>query len=359
MMTSGTRSKDRVSSRVSPKSFASGVARSRSGSWGTRTRALVSDTVDGSGGVPLSNTPLDSAPLKYEIVQGALVRWSHENPEGPHPPTAVLIHGILGSRRNLLSFAKRLAQKFPSWQFVLVDLRCHGQTANMDEPPTGEHSVTSAAQDVLSTLNKLKLYPNTLLGHSFGGKVAMSMVHQFGKRLPRPVQGGVLDTVPGDVWATSGDHPRDTINYCQTIPIPIASRKHLVDSLTGAGFTIEGAQWMTTNLTAVEATKYPDAAKGSLQWTFDLTGIVEMYKSYEKTDLWPMLETPPIGLEVDFVRAERSAFVWDEKDVVRMTETGARVHFLPDASHWVHIDNPEGLLEILAPSFGVVEDRRK
>ena len=154
VMTSGTRSKDRVSSRVSPKSFASGVARSRSGSWGTRTRALVSDTVDGSGGVPLSNTPLDSAPLKYEIVQGALVRWSHENPEGPHPPTAVLIHGILGSRRNLLSFAKRLAQKFPSWQFVLVDLRCHGQTANMDEPPTGEHSVTSAAQDVLSTLNK-------------------------------------------------------------------------------------------------------------------------------------------------------------------------------------------------------------
>jgi pimeloyl-ACP methyl ester carboxylesterase len=38
-----------------------------------------------------------------------------------------------------------------------------------------------------------------------------------------------------------------------------------------------------------------------------------------------------------------------------MTDTGARVHFLRDASHWVHIDNPEGLLEILAPSFGAMD----
>jgi pimeloyl-ACP methyl ester carboxylesterase len=264
----------------------------------------------------------------------------------------VLIHGILGSRRNLLSFAKRLAQAFPSWQFVLVDLRCHGQTANMPSPPQGEHSVTSAARDVLGTLNALKIYPHTLIGHSFGGKVAMSMVHQFGKRLPRPVQVWVLDTVPGDVWCEAGDHPRDTIAHCRALAMPVPTRKYLVDSLTSAGFTAEGAQWMTTNLTPVSVRDFPDAPNGSLTWTFDLNGIVDMYRSYEATDLWPMLRNPPVGAEVDFVRAERSAFAWDEADVKRMTETGARVHFLPNASHWVHIDNPEGLLEILAPSFG-------
>ena len=58
-------------------------------------------------------------------------------PLRPAPPTAVLIHGILGSRRNLLSFANRLARAFPSWQFVLVDLRCHGQTASMPDPRPG------------------------------------------------------------------------------------------------------------------------------------------------------------------------------------------------------------------------------
>ncbi len=37
----------------------------------------------------------------YEIVQGALVRWSVQaaGKEIP-PPTAVLIHGILGAGRN-------------------------------------------------------------------------------------------------------------------------------------------------------------------------------------------------------------------------------------------------------------------
>jgi pimeloyl-ACP methyl ester carboxylesterase len=128
--------------------------------------------------------------------------------------------------------------------------------------------------------------------------------------------------------------------------------------IAGAGFTLEGAQWMTTNLQPVCTKKYPNAKPSSLQWTFHLPGIVEMYKSYELTDLWPMLETQPIGLRVDFVRAERSAFVWDDADISRMQANGARVHFLENSSHWVHIDNPEGLLEILAPSFGVVRDRR-
>ena len=295
---------------------------------------------------PASTNPFDTAPLKFEIVQGALVKYSVEEPNGRHPPTAVLIHGILGSRRNLLSFAKRLAQRFPSWQFLLVDLRCHGQTANMPTPPAGANDVTNAAKDVLATLQHLKIYPHSLIGHSFGGKVAMSMVHQFGKQLPRPVQVWVLDTVPGDVWCEAGDHPRDTIAYARTIPMPIANRKALVDSLTGAGFTLEGAQWMTTNLTPA-----PGATAGELTWVFDIEGIVAMYQSYEATDLWPMLETQPIGLSVDFVRAERSAFVWADEDVGRIGAYGGRVHYLANSSHWVHIDNPDGLLEILAPSF--------
>ena len=68
-----------------------------------------------------------------------------------------------------------------------------------------------------------------------------------------------------------------------------------------------------------------------------------------------MLETKPRGLEIDFVRAERSAFVWTEEDIARIGSHGGRVHYLHDSSHWVHIDNPEGLLEILAPSFGALD----
>ena len=82
------------------------------------------------------------------------------------------------------------SQGFPSWQVLLVDIRCHGESAKLPTPP-GRHGVETAAQDILRLLSQLKLFPEVLIGHSFGGKVVMSMGEQFGgsgKRLPRPVQ---------------------------------------------------------------------------------------------------------------------------------------------------------------------------
>ena len=71
-----------------------------------------------------------------------------------------------------------------------MDVRCHGESASLPTPP-GPHGVESSAQDILKLLSQLKLFPEVLIGHSFGGKVVMSMGEQFGasgKRLPRPVQ---------------------------------------------------------------------------------------------------------------------------------------------------------------------------
>ena len=91
-------------------------------------------------------------------------------------------------------------QAFPSWQVLLVDLRCHGESAAHElqqhapttwPHPQRQHGVESAAADVLGLLSKLKLFPEILIGHSFGGKVVMSMADQFGRigpRMPRPVQ---------------------------------------------------------------------------------------------------------------------------------------------------------------------------
>nr|CAD1818242.1 unnamed protein product [Ananas comosus var. bracteatus] len=121
-----------------------------------------------------------------------LVQWNcFRDKSVPDPPTAVLLHGILGCRKNWGSFARRLAQEFPMWQFLLVDLRCHGDSASIKK--NGPNTVASAALDVL----KLVLTPRVLVGHSFGGKVALSMVEQAAKPLARPVRVWVLDATPG------------------------------------------------------------------------------------------------------------------------------------------------------------------
>jgi hypothetical protein len=65
------------------------------------------------------------------------------------------------------TFARRLVQEFPTWQFLLVDLRCHKDSASR----RGSHSVTSTAFDVLKLVGQPKITPRVLVGHSFGGKL--------------------------------------------------------------------------------------------------------------------------------------------------------------------------------------------
>ncbi len=82
-------------------------------------------------------------------------------------------------------------QVFSSWQVLLVDLRCHGESASYASLSLFPNTVDGAAADILNLLRHLRLFPEALVGHSFGGKVVMSMADQFGRigpRLPRPVQ---------------------------------------------------------------------------------------------------------------------------------------------------------------------------
>lgn len=201
------------------------------------------------------------------------------------PPTVVLVHGILGSKRNMKSFARRLMEGFPSWQAILVDLRCHGESAGSQK--YGQNSVESSAQDVLSLLSQLKVFPRVLIGHSFGGKVVMSMAQQFGQRLPRPVQAWVLDALPGAVRAGEEgrvDHPFDLIQALKKLVLPLPSRANLIDKLMEVGFSQGVASWMTTNLRPMQG-----SAGKQLTLSFDLLGVEEMYR-------WDMSEFASVHL---------------------------------------------------------------
>ncbi|KAL7200089.1 hypothetical protein ACSBR2_022240 [Camellia fascicularis] len=296
--------------------------------------------------------------LAYDLVQGAHVRWSYIMDKSvPDPPTAVLLHGILGSRKNWGTFARRLAQEFPTWQFLLVDLRCHGDSTAIKK--RGPHTVASAALDILKLLGQLRLTPRVVVGHSFGGKVALSMLDQTPKPLARPVRVWVLDATPGKVRAggDGDDRPFELISFLRTLPKEVASKKNLVDSLVREGFSKDVAQWVVTNL---RQSSTSGSSPSSFSWVFDLNGIAEMYESYEETNLWKIVEDVPRGVHVNFLKAERSLHRWALEDLQRIHTAeelaadeggGVEMHVLEDAGHWVHADNPDGLFKILSFSF--------
>ncbi|XP_023759325.1 uncharacterized protein LOC111907751 isoform X2 [Lactuca sativa] len=265
--------------------------------------------------------------LAYDLVQGPLVRWSYiADKTLPCPPTAVLLHGILGSRKNWGTFARRLAQEFPNWQ-----------------------------------LGHLRVIPRVIIGHSFGGKVALSMVEQAAKPLARPVRVWVLDATPGKVRAgrDGDDHPAELITFLSALPNQVTSKREVISGLVREGFSNDVAQWVVTNL---RKTNPSDSSSTAYSWTFDLDGIAQMYQSYEETNLWEVVEDVPRGVHINFLKAERSLHRWALGDLQRIHvaeeqaaeeggTAGVEMHVLEDAGHWVHADNPDGLFRILSFSF--------
>ncbi|KAF8397920.1 hypothetical protein HHK36_016846 [Tetracentron sinense] len=161
----------------------------------------------------------------------------------------------------------------------------------------------------------------------------------------------VLDSVPGEVNPEVDGEVEKVLRTLQSLPSSIPSRKWLVDNMIQLGFSKPLSEWIGSNL---------KKSGENETWAFDLKGAVEMFSSYREKSYWPLLDHPPKGLEITIVRAENSDR-WSS-DVVQQLESLASrrrdgsvgkvsVHVLPNSGHWVHMDNPKGLLDILAPSI--------
>ncbi|KAK5458219.1 hypothetical protein LTS15_004299 [Exophiala xenobiotica] len=80
------------------------------------------------------------------------------------------MHGLFGSQRNNRTMTKDLSR--PVYN---LDLRNHG-----DSPHSPEHDYTSMAIDVEHFISRHKIPRPTLIGHSMGAKVAMTLALRAG-----------------------------------------------------------------------------------------------------------------------------------------------------------------------------------
>lgn len=161
-----------------------------------------------------------------------------------------------------------------------------------------------------------------------------------------------MDSVPGKVSPENSDgEVEKVLQTLQTLPSSIPSRKWLVEYLLKLGFSKSLSEWLGTNL---------KKSGDQETWAFNLEGAIQMFNSYRETDYWPLLEHPPKGLEIVIVRAENSDR-WTE-DVIQqlqnlasksINEDEGKVSYyvLPRSGHWVHVDNPKGLLEFVTPKI--------
>ncbi|KAK2659938.1 hypothetical protein Ddye_006471, partial [Dipteronia dyeriana] len=186
----------------------------------------------------------------------------------------------------------------------------------------------------------------------------------------------VMDFVPGAVNPRkSDDEVEKVMQTLQSFPSTVPSRNCsyalnwfckcfnligyvLVNHMMELGFTKSLSEWIGSNL----------KKSGEHEtWAFNLEGAVQIntlnINFCGETSYWPLLEHPPQGMEIAIVRAENSDR-WDPDVIQRLesqaseggdvAESKVSVHILPNSGHWVHVDNPQGLLEIMAPRIASI-----
>lgn len=89
----------------------------------------------------------------------------------PATPPLVLLHGLTGHRTDFLPLLPRLARRLPGTRIVAPDLRGHGDSTHSGDPAS--FGFERLVEDLARLLDGLGAPRCHLLGHSFGGMVAL------------------------------------------------------------------------------------------------------------------------------------------------------------------------------------------
>ncbi|KAK9955482.1 hypothetical protein ABG768_015354 [Culter alburnus] len=275
-----------------PRDFCSGVSRLEgAGSESVRAASSVNLTYDVFDG------KVDSTPL-------------------------VFLHGLFGSKSNFHSIAKSLVQR-TGRKVLTVDARNHGKSPH--SPVLTYEAMTS---DLTHLLGQLHIGKCVLIGHSMGGKVAMTTALSQ----PNLVEGlVVVDISPSQTSARTNFHAyiqaMKEVKIASNIPRSTA-RRLAEDQLRKMVKERSVRQFLLTNL---------EEQNGDYGWRINLEAI-----SNHLEDImgFPDFNTTYEGPTL-FLGGSSSAYISSEDypEIQRLFPS-ADIQYIPDASHWIHADKP-------------------
>jgi pimeloyl-ACP methyl ester carboxylesterase len=245
----------------------------------------------------------------------------------------VMLHGIYGRGRNWQSIARGVVASRPEYACWLIDLPHHGDS------PAGANgdSIAGLAADVSDWLTSSSIRLDAVLGHSYGGKIALAMSAQAADV---PLQVWVIDSTP-EVKTPSGS-AWSMLELIRRLPTRFAAREEAVEALMQGGYTRGVAQWMATNLVRAE--------EGFI-WRLDFDAMERLLRDFFTTDLWHVVERPAARHEIHFVKASESSAI-SEAAVKRIEAAGEVVHLHHrEGGHWIHAESPRVITNLLVQNL--------
>jgi esterase len=241
-----------------------------------------------------------------------MLNFRHLGGEG-NPPM-IILHGLLGSSRNWVKAGKALASRF---NVFALDLPNHGDSSSMPDM-----SFDAVSKWILEWMDERSLTSPILLGHSLGGKVAMSLASGYPHRCKALA---VVDIAPREYEP----HSQAAIKAMCALDLKsIQSRRDAEDILRGVIPDLGLRRFMLTNLVWKD---------GLLAWQVNLTALLHSLPNLISS---PMTGHSRYDGPALFLKGEDSDFIKPEDEVVIQDRfPQSRLITIPQAGHNVHFDN--------------------
>jgi pimeloyl-ACP methyl ester carboxylesterase len=232
----------------------------------------------------------------------------------------VLLHGLFGSARNFGSIQRALS---PLFRVIAMDARNHGASPHA----AGMHYATLAA-DVLETLDELRVQCAAVIGHSMGGKTAMTAAILEPERVGR--------LLVADIAPVPYRHENEAVaEAMRAIPMQAGlTRAEAEAALAGAVPVPAVRTFLIQNLQFGPQPRWRIGLDEIAAAIPDLEGWETPQGSYSGPTLFVS------GAQSDYVRAEH-------RPVIRALFPAARFVGVKNAGHWLHADNPAGFLSVV------------
>ncbi|MDU0355161.1 alpha/beta fold hydrolase [Paraglaciecola aquimarina] len=229
-------------------------------------------------------------------------------------PWILLIHGLFGSADNLSGLRKLFTG---SHQVLSIDLPDHGKSAF-----TTGFSFTSYAEKVVALLAHLDIHKVDVLGHSLGGKVAMSMALSFPNLVSSLV---VLDIAPVH-YAPRHQLVFDGLN---SINLDTLSSRKEADLLLATHISESSTrQFLLKSL-------YKDNERW--KWRFNLDLLQREYHLLSEG----IKASSTFDKPVLFIKGGKSDYLLlEHRSAIIALFPNSQSKVIPNAGHWLHAQNP-------------------
>jgi pimeloyl-ACP methyl ester carboxylesterase len=248
------------------------------------------------------------------------------------PRAVVVLHGFLGSRRNVATLARRLGEHLPSLTVTALDLPGHGDGRPL---PAGA-DLAALAHAVLEDARARGLAePLALVGHSLGGRVALRAC----LLQPSAIAHATLLDIGPSARESDGE-TADVVAALLAAPDAAPSREVFRAHFRTAGLAHDIVEWLLLSL---------EPASGGYRWRIDRAALASLRTRTAAEDLWPAIEGPR-DYSLHCVRGALSGYVNDD-DRGRLIAAGCPVDTVEGAGHFLHVERPADVVESILARF--------